>query len=192
MPLAGSKLGEEYSNVSYLGKSEKGVYSALLYRDDARWPHFRVWLLINGQKMEWVLRSDISLQAMVENFATCYSDNRYNKPWIRAGTPGSAPAQENEIEELDDEWNFDNGGIVLETKDDEARRHWPNIRFLGFHPYKEIALFCTRQTMVLSYQLNTSKVKELGYLIVPIDTNSSFLYTQCMLDVGGLRQFENN
>jgi len=135
--------------------------------------------------MEWVLRSDISLQAVVGNFATL------DKPWIRADDPGSAPAQENEIEELDDEWDFDNGGIVLETKDDEARRHWPNIRFLGFHPYKEIALFYSSER-VLSYQLNTSKVKELGYLIVPIDTNSSFLYTQCMLDVGGLRQFGNN
>src|SRR5438105_3496826 len=76
---------------------------------------------------------------------------------------GSAPAQENEIEELDDEWDFDNGGIILETKDDEARRHWPYIRFLGFHPYKEIALFSSSER-VLSYQLNTSKVKELGVL----------------------------
>ena len=67
-PLAGSKLGVH--DDSYMGKSEKGlVYSALLYLDGASWPHFRVWLL-NVDKMKWMLRSDVSLRAVVENFAT--------------------------------------------------------------------------------------------------------------------------
>ncbi|XP_039802692.1 uncharacterized protein LOC120666811 [Panicum virgatum] len=185
------KLGK-----SYLGKSEQGVYYALLYPDDASCPHLRVWLL-DVHRMEWVLRSDVSLQAM-ENFPTRHFASGYNKPWIvvhhnHNNIPSTHPAQEEDdriIEFDDNEWDFDDGGVILETKDDEATRqgsyHMPS--FLGFHPYKEIALFFTMSTRrVLCYQLNTSKVQELGILDIPADMlETFFLYTPCMLDVGGL------
>ncbi|KAJ1291536.1 hypothetical protein BS78_02G322600 [Paspalum vaginatum] len=160
-PLTGRKVGKY--DVSYLGKSQKGVHSGLLYWGRSGWPHFRVWLL-NDRKMEWVLTSNISLQAVARNFDTFDFDNRYDKPWILADChdrSAASAAQEDETVEFDNEWDFDNGGIILETR--------------------EIVLFCSKST-VLCYQLNTSKVQELGLLDVPFDMEtSSFLYTPCWM-----------
>ncbi|KAJ1277389.1 hypothetical protein BS78_04G000600 [Paspalum vaginatum] len=185
-----SKLVEY--DISYLGKSEKGVYFSLLYEDDAGWPHFRVWLL-NNRQMEWVLSYDISLKAMFGfgNFTTSDFDNGYNKPWILADCcdrPATPPPTLYEIiESGKDEWDFIGGGIILETKYDNAEIHGPSrIVFLGFHPYKEVAVFWLNST-VICYQLNTSTVQELGDLQLPFSMEtSSFLYTPCWMQIKGL------
>ncbi|KAJ1280448.1 hypothetical protein BS78_04G233400 [Paspalum vaginatum] len=187
LPSAGSKLGKYLE--SYLGKTDKKVYYALLHLGNASWPHFQVWLL-NDNTMEWVLRSDISLQAVVENFATKDFDNRCNKPWILAdyrGRSATPPAQEADITELgNNEWDFDNGGVIIETKYDEVERYRPHLfYFLGFHPYKEIALF-RLSSRVLCYQLSTSKVQELGLFNVPFDMEEiPFFYTPCWMRITG-------
>ncbi|WVZ74125.1 hypothetical protein U9M48_022347 [Paspalum notatum var. saurae] len=96
LPPAESKLGK-YPE-SYLWKTDKKLYYALLHQSNASWPHLRVWWL-NDHKMERVLRSDISLQAVVDNFATKDFDNIYNKPWVLAdyrGRSATPPAQKDD------------------------------------------------------------------------------------------------
>ncbi|TVU26186.1 hypothetical protein EJB05_28722, partial [Eragrostis curvula] len=51
--------------------------------------------------MEWVLKSDISLRAVVENFP--YDDERYSRPWIVNYHKDANKAQE----EDEFEWDFD-------------------------------------------------------------------------------------
>ena len=65
-PVSRTGVGEY--DLSYLGKSEKGVYSALLQEGGDSCPQCRVWLLNEfcGQ-MEWVLKSNINLQSVAEN-----------------------------------------------------------------------------------------------------------------------------
>nr|CAB3464903.1 unnamed protein product [Digitaria exilis] len=162
------------NGVFYLGKSEKGVYFALLWGD--RWPQFRVWLLNEScGQMEWLLKSDTSLQEVVQNFPFNI-DNKYSRPWIVNYVKDVKEAQ---VEE-ESEWDFDNG-IVLETKAKVETDHQETF-FLGFHPYKEIAFFWVSHTRVVSYHLNSSKVQELGILHVP-SIMKSFPYTPCMLEV---------
>jgi len=75
-PATRSKLGAERATF-YLGKSEKGVYSALLYRADfGSCPQFRVWLLKEEEEinngnhiihMECVLKTNLSLPPLLAN-----------------------------------------------------------------------------------------------------------------------------
>ncbi|KAG2627517.1 hypothetical protein PVAP13_3KG127430 [Panicum virgatum] len=95
----------------YLRKSEKGVYCTLLWND--RWPHCRVWLLNEScDQTEWALKSNISLQAVVQNYPFSVQ-NRYSKPWIVINN--NVDMKEPRAEEHF-EWNFEDGAI-LETKD---------------------------------------------------------------------------
>ncbi|TVU27525.1 hypothetical protein EJB05_30142, partial [Eragrostis curvula] len=165
-----SSPAENQELVTYLGKSEKGVYSALLSQGRNRWPRFRVWLLNESSgQMVWVLKTDTSLQAMVENFRMDYTGT----PWIVHYERGDASAEDDD----ESEWDFD-GGIVLHEAQDKVATHNRKIVFLGFHPYKEVAFFFT-SLRVVSYHLNSSKVQELGSLHEPIDR--SFPYTACWM-----------
>ncbi|CAO2174678.1 unnamed protein product [Urochloa humidicola] len=129
--------------------------------------------------MEWVLKSDINLQAVVENFPYVYTDV-YSTPWIVNYQKDLSQVQIKD----ESEWDFDNGIVLQETKDKVATRY-DGMIFLGFHPYKEIAFFllCFR---VVSYHLNSSKVQELG--ITGEYISESFPYTACWMEV----LFENN
>ncbi|CAN6215821.1 unnamed protein product [Urochloa humidicola] len=181
-PVTGTTPFGEDPPPSYLGKSEKGVYFALHEYDGYNFPRCRVWLL-NGH-MEWVLKCNIGL---VENIPVHPFAREYSIQWTM-NYKKEASAQD----ELDDEWNFDNG-IILETIDNNK----PNkpyeqydMVFLGFHPYKEIVFFCVKSCVssrAVSYHLNTSKVQDLGTLDVT-EEKSSFPYTPCWM--GEL--FENN
>ena len=74
-PATCGKLGGGTNATFYLGKSEKGVYSALLYWVDyGRCPQFRVWFLKEEEEeendhihMEWVLKTNISLPPLLAN-----------------------------------------------------------------------------------------------------------------------------
>ncbi|CAN6200674.1 unnamed protein product [Urochloa humidicola] len=179
-PVPGTTPFGEDPPPSYLGKSEKGVYTALIHAYDGYndFPRCRVWLL--NAHMEWVLKSNISL---VENIPVHPFSDEYSKQWTM-NYKKRTPAQD----ELDDEWDFDDG-IVLETIDNNK----PNepygqydMVFLGFHPYKEIVFFCVSSRAV-SYHLNTSKVQDLGEVDVT-EMESSFPYTACWMR----EAFENN
>ncbi|XP_062208246.1 uncharacterized protein LOC133909715 [Phragmites australis] len=168
---ASSQMADD--GVVYLGKSEKGVYSALLW-DENRWPQCRVWLLNEScGQMEWVLKSNISLQAVVENFP--FDNDEYSRPWIV-----NYKEDVNEAWAEDEfEWDFDNGIILPETKDNKVGTYNHETVFLGFHPYKEIAFFLVSVTVV-SYHLNSSKVQELGILNEQTVVKS-FPYTPCWM-----------
>ncbi|RLM98373.1 uncharacterized protein C2845_PM06G01800 [Panicum miliaceum] len=159
-PAAGTNFGPD--SASYLGKSEIGVYSALFDSDVDVWPRFRIWLLHESRgQMEWVSKSTISLQALVEKFASNIGDG-YARPWVvDYEAEEEAPTQDEP-----DEWDFDNGTILEAATDDKVPTDFCKIIFLGFHPSKEIAFFSVSATAV-SYHLNTSKVQELGMLYVP-------------------------
>uniref|UniRef100_A0A804QCH9 F-box domain-containing protein n=1 Tax=Zea mays TaxID=4577 RepID=A0A804QCH9_MAIZE len=153
----------------YLGKSEKGVYCALFYwaQDDSD-PQFRVWSLMeeemNGRDgqihMKWLIKTSISLKPLLAQLHHCGHDltpdewriiyNRHDRDLV-----GSS-AQD----DIDDEWDFENAHeIVLEAPNNV--NDWYPIDFLVFHPYKEIVFF-SLSWKTISYNLNTTKVRQLG------------------------------
>ena len=175
-PAAGSKTKTSChcDASSYLGKSEKGVYYAILDLDG---PQFQVWLLteFSGQSQtEWVLKCNVSLQATL-NFAR-HIDAEYgvDGPWILNYEEKEAQptAQEEEFAE----WDFDNAVTVLET---ETNDKTGSIDFLGFHPYKDIS-FLFISNRVISYHLNNSKVQDLGTINIP-QMEDAFPYTPCWM-----------
>jgi len=165
----------------YLGKYERVVYFGSLSEENM-WPRFRAWLLNEScGQMEWVLKNDISLQAVVENFTNVYTD-RYSTPWI---VNYQKDVSEVQLQDESD-WDFDSGIVLHETKDKVATSY-ASMLFLGFHPYKKIAFFLlSRSSRVVSYHLNTSKVQELG-ILDKLFSVSSFPYTPCWMGL-----FENN
>ncbi|TVU20211.1 hypothetical protein EJB05_36410, partial [Eragrostis curvula] len=88
--------------VVYLGKSQKGVYCASISQENSR-PWLRVWLLNeSGSEMEWVLKSDVSLQMIVEKFPSASTD-RCNMPWILNDNTDTCEAWT----EDESEWDFE-------------------------------------------------------------------------------------
>ena len=203
-PATGDKLGE--GATFYLGKSEKGVYSTLLYWVDCgRCPQFRVWFLKEEEEendhihMEWVLKTNISLPPLLANrrplLHSGFADDEWRviRDYNNKEEVPPAAAHDDEFAADDDEWDFDNADIVFdEAKDNkalEAKEHY-HVDFLGFHPYKEIAFFSLRSGTI-SYNLNTAKVQWLGGRIhIPVGMSTSFPYTPCWLTLGEL--FENS
>lgn len=174
------KSPAENQDVAYLGKCERGVYFGLLLSEENMWPRFRAWLLNEScGQMEWVLKNDISLQVVVENFPNIYTD-RYSTPWIVNYQKDVSEVQP----EDESDWDFDSGIVLHETKDKVATGY-AKMFFLGFHPYKKIAFFLLSSSRVVSYHLNTSMVQELGIRNEFI--SSSFPYTPCWMGL-----FENN
>ncbi|KAG2619303.1 hypothetical protein PVAP13_3NG140922 [Panicum virgatum] len=118
-----------------------------------------VWLLNEScDQMEWELKSNISLQAVVQNYPFSIQ-NRYNKPWIVIND--KVDMKEARAEEQF-EWNFEDGAIV-ETKD-SVETYGQETFFLGFHPYKEIVfiLCITNKSIILSFEhLHGSRVGHL-------------------------------
>lgn len=173
-----------------LGKSERGVYSGVPYICRDGWPRFQVWFLNEScQQMEWVLKSNISLQALVQNFPFIFSgnNNSYNSSWaVTSKYKEHVEEQAGGAQEAEFEWDSDDGA-VLETKDDDddGTYHNKRISFLGFHPYKEIAFFWISRSRVVSYHLNTSNVQHLGVLN-SYSICKSFPYTSCWM--GELRE----
>ena len=205
-PATGDKLGE--GATFYLGKSEKGVYSALLYWVDCgRCPQFRVWFLKEEEEeendhihMEWVLKTNISLPPLLANRRPPLHSGFADDEWRvirdynnKEEVPPAAAHGDDEFAAADDEWDFDNADTVLdEAKDNkltEADGHYP-VDFLGFHPYKEIVFFSLKSGTI-SYNLNTSKVQQLGgHIHIPVGIRTCFPYTPCLLTLGEL--FENS
>ncbi|XP_015689647.2 uncharacterized protein LOC107303717 [Oryza brachyantha] len=186
---ARSKIADDDKGAFHLGKSEKGVYFALLW-DDNNLPRFRVWLLNEssspscGGHMEWVLKTNISLEAVIDN-SKITNDDSFRTPWIVNYVTDEARRRLQEDENLD--WDYENG-TILGSKNKKNRIWFDNIVFfLGFHPYKQIAFFWVHCSRAVSYHLNTSKVQELGALSHVVDITQSFPYTPCWIKL-----FENN
>jgi hypothetical protein len=70
--------------------------------------------------MEWVLKSNISLQALVQNFPFIFSgnNNSYNSSWAVTSKYKEHVEEQAGGAQAGFEWDSDDGA-VLETKDDD-------------------------------------------------------------------------
>ncbi|XBH75719.1 hypothetical protein VPH35_102454 [Triticum aestivum] len=154
----------------YLGKSEKGVYCALLYGNNRL--GLRIWFLDEtcGQ-MEWLLKRDIKLGNLLANFPWKYGDRSWTMQYVNDEDAKSvAPAGQFES----DYSNKDDNGIATEY----------TVSLLGFHPYREIIFFRTSFGRAMAYHFNSSEIVDMGYLQGkgPHDcVGGSFPYTPCQM-----------
>ncbi|XBI63252.1 hypothetical protein VPH35_043714 [Triticum aestivum] len=156
----GGKKLESYA--PRLGKSKKGVYCACRVARDADETY---------GTMEWVWNNDINF----EHVPTCPC-SFVRGSWILHGSDNNE-----ELVEHNSEWDPNNGNVV--SAEDWVAKYGSNsaIDFLGFHPYKEIALFESSGN-VMAYHMNTLKVRDLGH--VKMEKNEiecSFPYMPCWM-----------
>ncbi|XP_044354509.1 uncharacterized protein [Triticum aestivum] len=86
-----------------------------------------------------------------------------------------------ELVEDNSEWDPNNDNVV--SAEDWVAKHSSNstIDFLGFHPYKEIALFESSGN-VMAYHMNTLKVRDLGHIKMGRnEIECSFPYMPCWI-----------
>ncbi|TVT97596.1 hypothetical protein EJB05_57135 [Eragrostis curvula] len=170
---------ECYNDVkSFLGRSEKGVYFAAIYRRQ-----LRVWILNEAlDQTEWILKHDRVLKpddwcGVVRRGD--YFQTKLDGPWV---------LDENEKSKTRDdvEWSSDDDDVI-QTRDwnentNEGYMYPDTFHVLGFHPYKEV-VFLTTLSLAVAYHLNSSKVQFLG-ILSPKDHNygvtDSFVYTPCL------------
>ena len=170
-----------------LGKSEKGVYCALIGDKD----QLRVWILDEScSRMEWVLKHDSGCGLAAAQPSLNYFAQQVDGPWIlenanrRQGDNIEAPIEQ------ESEWNSDDED-VLNNQDRVENHKYKNVYILGFHPYKEIIFLHIGSLLNrgLAYHLNTSKLESLGN-ICPIHyynraihcfIQSCFPYTPCTM-----------
>jgi hypothetical protein len=157
-------------NKRRIGKSEKGVYCAYTCTDQV----FQIWFLDESRgHMEWVIKSDINLKPTV--------------PWRPLDFAwGSWILQDRDYDEalvLEENSECDpNDKDVINTEDWVATHGCGAYEFLGFHPYKEIALLNSSSELVIACHLNTSKVRSLGRTnLGDNEIQLSFPYTPCWM-----------
>ncbi|CAN6309917.1 unnamed protein product [Urochloa humidicola] len=143
----------------YLGKSEKGVYCALVDYSDQIF-QLRVWTLQKScDQMEWVLMHQANLGSIL---ARKKHDRQINGPWIlndinyRQRCGGGKIVVQQTLE-----WDSDNDNVVQVEAGVEYEEY---VDFLGFHPYKEVVFLSESHRRGVAYHLNSLKVQELGNL----------------------------
>lgn len=154
----------------YLGKSEKGVYCALLYGESPL--GLQIWFLDEtcGQ-MKWLLKHDINLGNLLADFPWEYGDMFWSTQYVN-NAYGKSMALTGENFEPD--YSINVSAIFAKY----------NVSLLGFHPYREILFFCTMFGRAIAYHFNSSKIEDLGYLQGkgPRDyVEASFPYTPCQM-----------
>ncbi|TVU02715.1 hypothetical protein EJB05_51785 [Eragrostis curvula] len=180
----------------YLGKSEHGVYFALVLNNSSdRSSRLWVWILKDVCcQLEWVLKHQTNLKHVL---ARQKFGQKRDGPWIFQDfnyfrynhEDDNEEEEEEEIEDMKFEWDSENDD-VLETEDARVDEYKKYIVFLGFHPYKEVVFISEGITRGLAYHLNSSKVQDLGNMI-PINyfqqsghhgfIRKSFVYTPCWI-----------
>ncbi|KAM3207393.1 hypothetical protein ACQJBY_062557 [Aegilops geniculata] len=174
-----------------LGKSKKGVYC--VQDIDGRCT-FKIWLLSESHAgaIDWVLNNEICFETAWRT----YPCKRDSGPWISQSLQQKESLLEedvnlemankyNEAISKDDfEWDSDDENVV--TTVDWPKKGSPGAPAhlfwcLGFHPYKEIALFHgDYRSATFAYYLNSSKVRYLGIMEHEYsDVAISFAYTPC-------------
>nr|CAB3498843.1 unnamed protein product [Digitaria exilis] len=138
-----------------LGKSEKGVCCGLVdYSEEMCW--LRVWILeeLCG-KMEWVWKHQTDLQPLLTQRKY---DRRSGGAWILYGTRyyQRQTLSEHDNKEAIVQVDNDNGNEGM------AHMGYGFIDFLGFHPYKDTVFLTHSLRRGLAYDLNNSKVEDLG------------------------------
>jgi len=144
-----------------LGKSEKGVYCALVDGSN-QMPQLGVWILKKlCDQMEWVLMNQVNLGSILSTY-----EYQIDGPWVlsdfnyrqRCDKGGEDVVRERM------EWDSDNDNVLQAAEGGVAEEYQESIDFLGFHPYKEVVFLSESHKRGVAYHLNTSKVQDLGFL----------------------------
>jgi hypothetical protein len=140
----------------YLGKSDGGVYCALLKSQDGF--GLQVWFLDETcAQMKWALRRDVDLRSLLPNFPSEHGD----------GSSATQCAQ------------HDDGD------DDTSNRIRGPLSIFGFHPNKEVVFIHTPSKRVMAYQFSCSEAQDMGYLpmdkVPRCRIHRSFPYTPCRM-----------
>ncbi|KAL6637277.1 hypothetical protein ACP70R_024849 [Stipagrostis hirtigluma subsp. patula] len=162
----------------HLGKSENGVYCALLDRGSYR---LRVWILVQSQscgQMEWLFKHS-SGRGLIPRCRNCVQ--KVEGPWILHGVG----RDENEaLPEHESVWNSDDESILHNEESGEIHPI-KYLQILGFHPYREIIFFVTSSTRAIAHHWNSSKLEDLGSLyprgMYIQEIEQSFAYTPCWI-----------
>ncbi|CAO2146383.1 unnamed protein product [Urochloa humidicola] len=170
-------LAECKNNVrSFLGRSEKGVYIAAI--DAAQ---LRVWTLTeSADQTGWVSKhhSNLKTNSWWSHQQKCH-ELEYDGPW-------TLDIRSNNKRNQYDCWNSDDDDIIDVSDDDEEDScdTYAYVKFLGFHPYKEV-IFLYREGIAVACHLNSSKVQFLGPAhlggIYNRGQRESFVYTPCLI-----------
>ncbi|CAL4934859.1 unnamed protein product [Urochloa decumbens] len=178
-------LDESYARRLSIGKSEKGVYSVLVYRN-----RIKVWILddSNGQ-FKWVSKQLVSHLPKLQERS--YYKLESNGPWVLQGINSRYYSDHGYIEEEQGqfEWDSDNDDVLPDNGDMTGYKYF--VTFLGFHPYKEVIFLNDSFVRVLAYHLNSSKIQDLGYVFDKDEVHClgndlvyverSFPYTPCWM-----------
>ena len=152
-PVSGAEVTADF----FLGRSQKGIYYALL-DDDCR-ARLRVWILEEScDQTEWKLRQDTDLGLALRSV----SCDRGSWVFENDSSDDESEGEDEEQVEEEFEWNSDDDNIPP-TNDMEGK-HDAFTQILGFRPYKEI-IFFYRTSRGLAYHLSSSKLEALGNLL---------------------------
>ncbi|KAL6843581.1 hypothetical protein ACP4OV_026643 [Aristida adscensionis] len=155
----------------HIGKSENGVYAALMdYKNQ-----LQVWILVESRgKLEWKLK---------HNRVLLKCARRVFGPWHLHQVSRQRGGENEALLEKESHWNSDDENIL--NNEESGEEHCSEgLEILGFHPYKEIVFFHGLSNRGLAYHLNSSKLEDLG------DTRAngmeeigrSFPYTPCWIE----------
>ncbi|CAL4943326.1 unnamed protein product [Urochloa decumbens] len=178
-------LDESYARRLSIGKSEKGVYSVLVYRN-----RIKVWILddSNGQ-FKWVSKQLVGHLPKLQERS--YYKLESKGPWVLQGINSRYYSDHGYIEEEQGqfEWDSDNDDVLPDDGDMTGYKYF--VTFLGFHPYKEVIFLNDSFVRVLAYHLNSSKIQDLGYVFDKDEVHClgndlvyverSFPYTPCWM-----------
>lgn len=205
--LPGDFVGNQNISVDpYLGKSQEGVYYALVIG----LCRLQIWFLkeyqssyssysnsycggINGDgggmetttmdhEHEWVLKHDADLGPVL---AAGYTLNDGGQQWIWHNIDTKKKNKESLVKEEEFEWNDSDDENGSAGEDRQYKGYISQV--FGFHPFKEIVFLYDTDTRVVAYHYNRSKVQDLGVLQVRERVSRSFSYTPCwMPDLPGM------
>jgi hypothetical protein len=139
---------------SFLGRSEKGVYIAAIATVGLG--KLRVWTLVeSGDQTEWVPKDQINLKINTHTWWVKKKKLDKMKYWILDLDNNGMKNQEVSLEQ-NICWNSDDDNIIDDSDDEEEGFEY--IKFLGFHPYKEVIFLCAYRCYAVAFQLNCPKV----------------------------------
>jgi hypothetical protein len=127
----------------------------------------RVWTLNeSSDRTEWVPKSNLKINTyswMLEN--SKFDEPKYwtldlkPKYWMFSRCDNGRKSQDVSLEQ-NVCWNSDDDNIVDVSEDQQEGYGY--VKFLGFHPYKEVIFLCTDNYTAVAFHLNTRKVQYLG------------------------------
>ncbi|EAY90959.1 hypothetical protein OsI_12573 [Oryza sativa Indica Group] len=174
----------------HLGRSEKGVYFALLSSNQ-----LRIWFLEEScGQMGWVLKLDNNLMPILPHFINVKLSD--DGPWSLQDIDYCEDPNEDDdarsqtVQAAYYDWDFDNSANSIDIQDNSVQGSHRGFGFLGFHPFKEVVFLHYSLERGLAYNMNSFKVQDLGNLCPKdygFDTEpyveSFFPYTPCWMEV---------